>query len=91
MNGFLIVKMSTAIAAIVKELIIHYDEKKSCDLNSIINRISREYKLPKTPRLVDVIQGIPHNYKSKLLPLIRAKPIRTASGIAVTLCFLVLN
>ena len=35
------------------------------------------------PKLVDIISAIPENYKKKLLPILKAKPVRTASGIAV--------
>ena len=37
----------------------------------------------RAPKLVDIISAIPENYKNKLLPLLKAKPVRTASGIAV--------
>ncbi|KAJ2997683.1 Elongator subunit [Globomyces sp. JEL0801] len=39
--------------------------------------------MPTQPKLVDIIQAIPDQHKAALLPKIRAKPIRTASGIAV--------
>ena len=35
------------------------------------------------PRLVDIIAAIPDDYRSILLPKLKAKPVRTASGIAV--------
>jgi hypothetical protein len=35
------------------------------------------------PKLVDIIAAIPANHKSQLLPYVKAKPIRTASGVAV--------
>ena len=35
------------------------------------------------PKLVDIISSIPQNYKDKLTPYLKVKPIRTASGIAV--------
>lgn len=35
------------------------------------------------PKLVDIISAIPESYKKKLLPILKAKPVRTASGIAV--------
>lgn len=39
--------------------------------------------MARTPKIVDIIAGIPEEYKSTLTPLIKAKPVRTASGIAV--------
>lgn len=40
-------------------------------------------RLAYIPKLVDIIAAIPANYKSQLLPYVKAKPIRTASGVAV--------
>jgi elongator complex protein 3 len=33
------------------------------------------------PRLVDIISAIPEEYKKALLPKLKARPIRTASGV----------
>ena len=41
------------------------------------------YRLSYIPKLVDIIAAVPEDYKAKLLPYIKAKPVRTASGIAV--------
>ena len=35
------------------------------------------------PRVSDIIAAIPEEYKHKLLPFLRQKPVRTASGVAV--------
>ena len=35
------------------------------------------------PKIVDIINSIPENYKSKLTPYLKVKPVRTASGVAV--------
>jgi elongator complex protein 3 len=34
------------------------------------------------PRLVDIISAIPDDYKKALLPRLKARPIRTASGVS---------
>lgn len=39
--------------------------------------------MSKVPKVVDIISAIPESYKNKLLPYLKAKPVRTASGIAV--------
>jgi len=39
--------------------------------------------MSKVPKVVDIISAIPENYKNRLLPILKAKPVRTASGIAV--------
>lgn len=35
------------------------------------------------PKLVDIIASIPAKYKDTLIPILKVKPVRTASGIAV--------
>ena len=37
----------------------------------------------KAPKLVDIIAAIPQEHRAKLVPSVKAKPVRTASGIAV--------
>lgn len=76
-------RMIKACAEIVAELIDAADEGRSVNLNALKSRISRKHRMQTQPRLVDIIAAIPEKYKSRLLPQIRARPIRTASGIAV--------
>ena len=45
--------------------------------------MSKKNKLSSAPKIVDIIAAIPEQYKNKIIPLIKAKPVRTASGIAV--------
>jgi elongator complex protein 3 len=52
-------------------------------LNTLIHEVTKNNRVPKAPKLVEIISALPDNYKSKLTPLLKAKPVRTASGIAV--------
>ena len=45
--------------------------------------MSRKYGLSHTPKLVEIIAAVPEEYKAELVPRLKAKPVRTASGIAV--------
>ena len=72
-----------ACSEIVQDLIQGVQDQQNLNLNAIRKRISSKYNLPRQPKLVDIIAAIPPEYKPVLLPLIRAKPVRTASGIAV--------
>ena len=47
------------------------------------SQIAKKYGLSNQPKLVDIISAIPRHYSKLLVPMLRAKPIRTASGIAV--------
>eukprot|EP00158_Paraphelidium_tribonemae_P006685 Partr_v1_DN27934_c1_g1_i2_m11501 putative Elongator complex protein len=59
------------------------EKGQDVNLNALKSRISRKNKLKSQPKLVELISAIPERHRSMLLPLLRAKPIRTASGIAV--------
>ena len=73
-----------ACSEIVSELVRLTSSGKPVDinLNALKSRVSRRLKLTCQPKLVDIIAAIPEQHKVKLLPILRAKPIRTASGIA---------
>jgi len=72
-----------ALAEIVSALINAYEAQVPINLSKIKGEIAKKHKLPLIPKLVDIIATIPVEYKSKLLPYVKAKPIRTASGVAV--------
>lgn len=72
-----------AIAHIVYELIEAYDNGSTLNFTKLKGDAARKYKLAGIPRVSDVIAGIPPQYRAKLLPFLRQKPVRTASGVAV--------
>ncbi|KAJ3027498.1 UNVERIFIED_CONTAM: Elongator subunit, partial [Siphonaria sp. JEL0065] len=72
-----------AVADIVKALIDANDAGTSVNLNALKAEASKKHGLRSQPRLVDIIAGIPEQHKPALLPRLRAKPVRTASGVAV--------
>ncbi|TQS34648.1 hypothetical protein Golomagni_04961 [Golovinomyces magnicellulatus] len=57
--------------------------RKDINLNSLRAKTSKKYKLSNLPPLTAIIAAIPEHYKKYLLPKLIAKPIRSASGIAV--------
>ncbi|XP_013404990.1 elongator complex protein 3 isoform X2 [Lingula anatina] len=75
--------MVMVISDIISELIQAHDSKKDVNLNRIKSRASSKYGMDTQPRLVDIIAAVPQQYKKVLLPKLKAKPVRTASGIAV--------
>ncbi|KAK2194166.1 hypothetical protein NP493_2g17011 [Ridgeia piscesae] len=75
--------MAMTVAEIVKELLDAHEKGRDIQLNKLKTKLSSKYGLPMQPRLVDIIAGVPQQYKKILLPKLRAKPVRTASGIAV--------
>lgn len=70
-------------ADISLELVASLKTSKDVNLNGLVGKLSKKYKLKAQPRLTDIISAIPDQYKKYLLPKLKAKPVRTASGIAV--------
>eukprot|EP01102_Stenamoeba_stenopodia_P015847 TRINITY_DN5471_c0_g1_i1.p1 TRINITY_DN5471_c0_g1~~TRINITY_DN5471_c0_g1_i1.p1 ORF type:complete len:564 (+),score=140.66 TRINITY_DN5471_c0_g1_i1:303-1994(+) len=71
------------ISEIVSMLIQAHKEGKDVNLTKVKGDISRRNGLSSQPKSIDIIAAIPEEYKKELVPKLKAKPIRTASGIAV--------
>ena len=72
-----------AIAEVVSSLVKAYDAQIPINLSKIKADMAKKHKLGSIPKLVDIIAALPDDYKDKILPYIKAKPVRTASGVAV--------
>jgi elongator complex protein 3 len=75
-------RMVLVIGEIIQDLIKSHHEAKDVNLNRLKTRISSKYGLEVTPRLTDIIAAVPHEAKSYLLPKLKARPVRTASGVS---------
>ncbi|XP_058690583.1 elongator complex protein 3 isoform X1 [Poecile atricapillus] len=75
--------MVMTIADIIQQLLEAQEQGKDVDLNKLKTKTSAKYGLSAQPRLVDIIAAVPPQFRKVLLPKLKAKPIRTASGIAV--------
>lgn len=64
------------------ELVAAVEAGKDINLNGVKNRAARRNKLQNQPKLVEIIAAIPEQHKAALLPKLKAKPIRTASGVS---------
>ena len=71
------------IGDVISELVQAHHDGKDVNLNKTKTRLSSKYGLETSPKLVDIIAAVPSQYKKVLVPKLRAKPVRTASGIAV--------
>ncbi|XP_050295736.1 elongator complex protein 3 isoform X2 [Anthonomus grandis grandis] len=76
-------KKVMTVAEVVQELIKAHGAKRNVNLNALKHKVASKYGLATSPRLVDIIAAVPQDYKKILVPKLLAKPIRTASGIAV--------
>ena len=72
-----------AITDVVQQMIASVKSGKVMNLNAVKNAAARKYGLRRSPKLVELISAVPDEHRDALLPALRAKPVRTASGIAV--------
>ncbi|VDQ07639.1 unnamed protein product [Trichobilharzia regenti] len=75
--------MMLTVSEIISHLLKAIDEKRDVDLNKLKSAVSSKYGLASQPRLVDLIAAVPTEHKHILLPRLKAKPVRSASGIVV--------
>ena len=73
--------MVMTVTEIISELIAAHEKKENINLNKLKNAVARKYGLSTQPRLVDIIAAVPSNYRKALVPKLKAKPVRTASGV----------
>jgi elongator complex protein 3 len=77
------------VSAIVRDLIAQHTEGSSSkasdapNINSMRMKYAKKYNLSAIPRLTDVLAAVPEEWKDRLRGWLRAKPVRTASGVAV--------
>jgi elongator complex protein 3 len=76
--------MVKTVSEIIRELLEANERNETVDLNRVKCKASAKFGLPVQPRLTDIISAVPMQYKKILLPKLRAKPIRTASGVSHT-------
>uniref|UniRef100_A0A0K0ELK8 Elongator complex protein 3 n=1 Tax=Strongyloides stercoralis TaxID=6248 RepID=A0A0K0ELK8_STRER len=75
--------LTRSIHDIVNHLVQAHKNNKDVNLNRLKCDVARKYSLKSQPKLVDIIAAVPPEYRDTLVPKLKAKPIRTASGIAV--------
>jgi elongator complex protein 3 len=71
------------ISDIVSQLIAAYDRGEKINLSKLKMQCAQQNKLAKTPKIVDILAALPETHKDKLMPILKGKPVRTASGVAV--------
>ena len=72
-----------AIGDIINELVEAHQQQRDVNLSRLKTRISARYGLDTSPRLVDIIAAVPQQHRAALVPKLKAKPIRTASGVSI--------
>jgi elongator complex protein 3 len=72
-----------AISHIVTNLMKAYDTGDTVNLTKLKSQAAKKYKIQGIPRLSDILQSIPISHRNQLIPYLKSKPVRTASGVAV--------
>ena len=75
--------MIKTISEIVSHLIAAYDRGEQINLTKLKQKVAQQYKLAKMPKIVDILAALPETHKDRLTPILKGKPVRTASGVAV--------
>ncbi len=52
-------------------------------MSKLKTQVSAKNKLARMPKIVDILAALPESHKDTLAPFLKAKPVRTASGVAV--------
>lgn len=77
------------VSAIVRDLITEHESSSSSksfdppNINALRMKYAKKYNLSAIPRLTDVLAAVPEDWKERLRGWLKAKPVRTASGVAV--------
>ncbi|KAL3120651.1 hypothetical protein niasHT_007943 [Heterodera trifolii] len=84
-NGKLSAKelFTRCVNEIIAQLIVAQKEGRDVNLNKLKCEIASKYGIKTQPKLVDIIGAVPPQFKELLLPKLKAKPVRTASGIVI--------
>lgn len=76
-------RLYQACGDIVAEMLAALQAGREINITGLKSRVAAKHRLASQPKLVDIIAAIPEAHRAALLPYVRAKPVRTASGIAV--------
>jgi elongator complex protein 3 len=72
----------TSIVRDLIEVVSDPDNKKEINLNALRKQYGKKYKMKGVPRLVDILSAVPEEWRDRLRGALRAKPVRTASGVS---------
>jgi hypothetical protein len=69
-----------AVSYIVTELIQAYEAGEQLNFTACKGQAAKKFQLTGIPKMADILQALPIQYKAKLWPYLKTKPVRTASG-----------
>ena len=72
-----------AATEIVARLIEAQASGADVNLNKLKCDVSSRLGMSSQPKLIDIIAAVPDEFRASLVPKLKVKPVRTASGIAI--------
>ena len=75
--------MMIVVAQIISEMVKILAQNGQINVNKIRSAICKKNGAKRAPKLVEIIAAVPEAHKKTLFPILKAKPVRTASGIAI--------
>lgn len=72
--------IADVVAALVRECAVG---GRDVDLAALKAAAASRHRLRRAPKLVEILAALPDAHRARLAPRLRAKPVRTASGVAV--------
>lgn len=74
---------SACITEITSALLTALEKRSSVNVNSLKQSMAAKHGLHAIPKLIEIIAALPEQYRDRLAPFLRSKPVRSASGVAV--------
>lgn len=71
------------VAEIISTLVSQIKDGSKINVSKLKSDVAAKYRLAEQPKAVDLIAALPDQHRASLLPILKTKPVRTASGIAV--------
>jgi hypothetical protein len=72
-----------AISNIVASLVSLVEAGKPVALRRLIADHCAALKVQRTPKQVDILAAVPQRHRKMVLPVVRTKPVRSSSGVAI--------
>jgi len=76
-------RRAACAAAVAQALCRALDARQPVDVLRVRQRAAAQHALRAVPRLLEVLAALPEARRAALAPALRAKPVRSASGVAV--------
>lgn len=74
---------SACLSEICAELIAAAASRVPVNIARMKQVAASRHGLSRTPKLIEIIAALPESHRARLSPFLRAKPVRSASGVAV--------